>query len=98
MGSIVGTSGVLIFAPNQYAQSNVIYNNATPVTKANLTAVDTGDIDYYMASYDGTTAVFEQVTNGTDYTFTNSGNKVKWKAVESAGASATVTYLQVSIL
>jgi len=48
--------GEVTYTASQVAQSNIIYKNNETITSATLNAIEsTGDVNYYLASYDNTT-------------------------------------------
>lgn len=75
-------------------ESEIIYKNAETITSATLTAIYTGSgtLTFYLSADGGTN--FEEVTSGTQHTFTNTGEELKYKIV---GKDITLTKLEVSV-
>ena len=78
--------------PGESAISEIIYDNAVTITKAKLTADNTTNLNLYMM-VDGSN--WESATSGTELTFVNSGQELKWKA-ESTGA-ATLNNINIGV-
>ena len=91
------TPDKLLIDHNEYDTSNVIesvsfFNPGRPILTSTMTIIDDTpvgtQITYYMSADDGDN--WEVVTSGSEHTFVNSGNSLKWKAVmESNDVSVT---------
>jgi hypothetical protein len=80
--------------PAAYSKS-INLNNGT-ITKATLTAtiVSGTNFEYFLSPDGGVN--WEQVTNGVEYTFTNSGNDLRWRIWDSAGTGGEISKVVVS--
>ena len=75
------------------AQSSCIWNDATTVSTAKVTATYTGNITFYLKT---DTNVFEKVIENSNYGFKNTGNKIYYR-VENYGGNAEITKLNVEV-
>jgi len=91
------TNKQLIFSGSQQAQSLRVYDDATNITSAILTATISSGADkltFYLSADDGMN--WEEVTNGTTHIFTNTGQKLKWKVISYG--DAVITKIEVQII
>jgi len=84
--------GLISFTSGQIAQSLPIYLNNETLSSATLTITDGGNIIPYLSADAGSN--WEQVTSGTEHTFTNQGNDLRFKL--SASATTSTSYLEVT--
>jgi len=83
-------SGEITFSSGQVAQSLTFAKNAETYTKATMTVTKSSGTFTYEMSADGGSH-WENVTSGTEHTFTNSGTEIKWRITESGASTGTVT-------
>lgn len=80
------------FLPGKF-QSKSIYLDTNTVIKATILTVTTvGNVIFYLSANGGTN--WETVTVGTEHTFTNTGNDLRYMAIGDNGA--TLSEIKVS--
>ena len=83
------------FTDAEVAQSEVIaYQDGTTIRRANLTAETNGagSLAFQMSADNGSN--WENVTSGNEHTFTNTGEKLLWKAT----ATDTINLTKIQII
>ena len=87
-------SGSLTFTSGQIGLSTSIdYNNGT-ITQATLTSTEVSGSFIYQMTANGTN--FENVTSGTEHTFTNSGTDLKWRVAENNTSTGEISKVEIS--
>ena len=74
--------------PTVASSEVVAYQDGTTITTAKIIATYTGEIIFKLSADDGSN--WEDVTNKVKHTFTNTGEKLKWKAIGKYPAELTV--------
>jgi hypothetical protein len=85
-----GGLGITYPSGSNVAQSLKVNTPTDDITSATLTktdAADLGTVTYYLSNDGGTT--FNQVTPGSQYTFTTTGNNLRWKIVLTSDATVS---------
>ena len=91
------TTFQLTFTSGQLAQSSAVCANIGTITGATMSvAIDSGAFDLYLSADGGSN--WESVTSGTAHSFTNTGTDLRFKIVENASSTGTITNIQISII
>jgi hypothetical protein len=82
----------------QTIQSTKINGSVTSIEKATLTAIDStpgaSSIAYYLSNDGGLT--WNEVSSGVEYTFSSTGDDLRWKAVLYEGSTPTLSSVSIS--
>lgn len=89
------TVGTIVFTTGEIAQSLSIFLNNFTLTKATMIATassgDVSDLAFQLSADGGSN--WENITLGTEHTFTNTGNDLRFKI--TASGSVTLTNVQI---
>jgi len=87
-----GSGSITFDTTSQIALSTAIFKNNETISSATLTATATGSgsLTYYLSADGGNN--WENVTNETEHTFTNTGKDLRWKA---SGSDKVITKIEI---
>ena len=89
------TTKQLTFTASQVGQSTSIdYNNGTITTATMTVTKSSGTYNYYMSADGG--SHWESCTSGAAHAFSNTGADLRWKIVESASGTGTITQVEIT--
>ena len=87
---------VINFTTGEIAQSEIVYDNATTITKATINnnfSSGSSNVTFELR-VDGNN--WESVTTGVEHTFTNTGAELEWKATSTGTATISKTTINVT--
>ena len=88
-----GSSGSITFTSGQIAQSSSVDLNNGVITTATLTSEEVSGSFKYEMTADGTN--WEEVTSGTEHTFTTTGEDLRWRATENASSTGEISQIKI---
>lgn len=74
--------------PTIATSTAIYYESGRTIISAKLIATYTGNIIFFLSADDGSN--WESVTNNVTHNFTNTGEKLRWRAIGTSSAELTL--------